>query len=94
MYRFVKTSPDSPRSRQKRDETRDEFVAYGTPTSELPDPVARAIGGLVDQIDKLSARINELENKTQLPDAVATNHVEGEGADDDRVTKLPIRTRG
>jgi serine O-acetyltransferase len=80
--------------RQKRDEAREEFVAYGTPTADLPDPVARAIGGLVDQIDKLSARINELESRTQLPDAVSANRVEGEDADDDRVTKLPIRTRG
>ncbi|MCC6467879.1 MAG: serine O-acetyltransferase [Alphaproteobacteria bacterium] len=75
-------------------EQRSEFMAYGTPTTDLPDPVARAIGGLVDQIDKLSARINELENKTQLPDAVATSRVEGENADVERVTKLPIRTRG
>ncbi len=75
-------------------EKRDEFVAYGTPTAELPDPVARAIGGLVDQIDKLSARINELENRTQLPDAISADRVEGQNADDDRVTKLPIRTRG
>ena len=68
---------------------REGFVAYGTPTSDLPDPVARAIGGLVDQIDRLSARINQLE---QNPPAQAAPQVAAEQDTQDRVTRL--RPRG
>ncbi|MCK6453595.1 MAG: serine O-acetyltransferase [Alphaproteobacteria bacterium] len=74
-------------------EQRGEFMAYGTPTADLPDPVARAIGGLIDQIDRLGARITELEGKLQervVP--VATPPAAGD-ADADRVTKLQLRTR-
>ncbi len=38
-----------------------EFRAYGTPTVEAPDPVARAIDGLMDQVSRLQARIDQLE---------------------------------
>lgn len=40
-----------------------EFQAYGTPTGDLPDPVARAIDGLLDQVSRLKARIEELERQ-------------------------------
>ena len=44
----------------KREE-RPPFVAYGTPTGDLPDPAARAIEGLLDEVSKLKARVDELE---------------------------------
>ena len=37
------------------------FVAYGTPTGDLPDPVARALEGLLDEVQSLRARVNALE---------------------------------
>lgn len=37
------------------------FVAYGTPTGDLPDPVARALDGMMAEISELQARIKELE---------------------------------
>ena len=37
------------------------FAAYGTPTTNMPDPTSRAIDGLLDQLDQLSNRIRELE---------------------------------
>lgn len=40
------------------------FSPYGTPMGDLPDPVARAIEGLVDQVSSLKARIDELENRS------------------------------
>ncbi|MBI1774619.1 MAG: serine O-acetyltransferase [Proteobacteria bacterium] len=46
-----------PRARDKAP----EFVAYGTPTADLPDPVARAIDGLLSEMLQLRARIEELE---------------------------------
>ena len=42
-----------------------EFLAYGTPTEDLPDPVAQAMAGLVDQIDWLRARVEELERQIE-----------------------------
>jgi serine O-acetyltransferase len=41
------------------------FVAYGTPTGDLPDPVARAIDGLLDEVQTLRARVNSLEERGQ-----------------------------
>jgi serine O-acetyltransferase len=52
-----------PREPQKRDQPR--FVAYGTPTGDLPDPVARAIDGLLDEVQSLRARLNNLEKQGQ-----------------------------
>ncbi|MFQ5984063.1 MAG: serine O-acetyltransferase [Alphaproteobacteria bacterium] len=47
----------------ERGEAKEErrFAAYGTPSPDLPDPVSRAIDGLLDHIGKLSARVDELE---------------------------------
>ena len=74
---------------QRPDVQNQDFLAYGTPTTDLPDPVARAIGGLVDQIDRLSARINELE---QNAPGQGTTPVAAEDVSQDRVTRL--RPRG
>ena len=40
---------------------RQRFVAYGTPTGDLPDPVARALEGLLGEVQSLRARVNDLE---------------------------------
>ncbi len=50
-----------PREAQSRQQPR--FVAYGTPTGDLPDPVARAIDGLLDEVQTLRARVNSLEEQ-------------------------------
>jgi serine O-acetyltransferase len=39
------------------------FVAYGTPTGNIPDPIARALDGLLDEVQSLRARVNELEGR-------------------------------
>jgi serine O-acetyltransferase len=49
--------------------SRDKFCAYGTPSADLPDPVARAIDALCEQVNILKARIDELERR----DAAATD---------------------
>ena len=38
------------------------FVAYGTPTGNIPDPIARTLEGLLDEVQSLRARVNELES--------------------------------
>jgi serine O-acetyltransferase len=41
------------------------FMAYGTPTGDLPDPVSRAIEALMAEIARLQARIELLEHQRQ-----------------------------
>lgn len=37
------------------------FAAYGVPSPDMPDPTSRAIDGLLDQLDDMANRIQELE---------------------------------
>ena len=46
-----------------------EFAPYGTPMGDLPDPVARALEGLMDQVTSLKTRISELETQVESIDA-------------------------
>lgn len=55
-------------------EQRDRFVAYGMP-QDLPDPVARAIDGLLGQVTALKLRIDQLES--QLAGAAPVNGANG-----------------
>ena len=48
------------------------FDAYGTPTGDVSDPVSRVIDGLTEQVQALSARVEELERQaTVVPETVA-----------------------
>lgn len=38
-----------------------EFSPYGMPLGDLPDPVVRALDGLMEQVTALKARVDELE---------------------------------
>jgi serine O-acetyltransferase len=40
---------------------KETFAPYGTPLGDLPDPAARAIQGLMEQVTALAARVQELE---------------------------------
>jgi serine O-acetyltransferase len=40
----------------------DEFVAYGTPYGDLPDPVAKVLDGMMGEIQTLRARVDELSD--------------------------------
>lgn len=40
-----------------------DFCAYGIPTTDLPDPVARSLEGMVEMICTLRARIEHLEKE-------------------------------
>ena len=37
------------------------FMAYGTPTGDIPDPIVRALDGLLGEVQSLRARVNQLE---------------------------------
>lgn len=50
----------------KREAPKD-FLPYGTPCEDLPDPIARCVASLMDEVANLKQRIAELEQKTELP---------------------------
>lgn len=58
----------------------EKFVAYGTPTGELPDPVARAIDGLLQEVHGLRARVNELEGQGERQQRLSSVEDQGEQA--------------
>ncbi|HEY4163696.1 MAG TPA: serine O-acetyltransferase [Dongiaceae bacterium] len=57
-----------------------DFDAYGIPGRELPDPVARAMDGLLDQISRLQARVSALEAELQngAPHVNGAPHLNGD----------------
>ncbi len=77
-----------------REETH-EFRAYGLPTGDCPDPVARAVDGLLDQVSSLKTRIDLLERELERrepvpgvrPDGQAANDVNANGGADARREK-------
>jgi serine O-acetyltransferase len=42
-----------------------EFSPYGTPLGDVPDPIARALEGLMEQVTSLKARVDELETEAK-----------------------------
>jgi serine O-acetyltransferase len=46
-----------------RQEKDDRFCAYGTPSGELPDPIARALDDLTNEVRALRGRVVELESE-------------------------------
>ncbi len=63
-----------------RDKTHPEkFAAYGTPSPDLPDPMSRAVDGLLEQSGLLAARVEELERQLEklakaAPDRFEAGH--------------------
>ena len=58
-------------SRESRDNRQppqpQEFAPYATPAEDIPDPVARALNNLVDEVQALRARVAELEAEQGEP---------------------------
>ena len=74
-----------------RDNSR-RFEAYGTAGGEINDPVARSIDGLLDQVQRLTARIGDLEtaleDKTSKDVEIDEKHANSEPA----LKDLPVDT--
>lgn len=73
-----------------------DFVAYGMAAVDLPDPISRAIDGLVEQVEALRQRIGELEtqqkqfeNVTPLGRTAGAEHLSG--ADENGGAVQPLR---
>ena len=68
------------------------FVAYGTPVGDLPDPVARTLQGLLDEVHSLRGRITDLERQRDEASAeIAALKEAGQDQDD---TPKPRRASG
>jgi serine O-acetyltransferase len=59
------------------------FVAYGTPTGDIPDPVARALEGLLDEVQSLRARVNALDSNDGAGDRMENVGRDARGEEDD-----------
>jgi serine O-acetyltransferase len=68
--------------RDRRGEAEPRFVAYGTPTGDASDPVSRAIDGLLDEVQRLRARVGQLEQVADKDDALERIGVEGTGEEE------------
>ena len=55
----------------------DTFLPYGTPCDEVPDPVARAINGLLDEVHRLRARVTEVEHQVETERAPLPLPIDG-----------------
>ena len=64
------------------------FMAYGTPTGDVPDPVARALDGLLSEVQSLRARLNALEASGEV---TASTEKEPEDEGDTRTESAPGR---
>ena len=45
--------------------TLSDFLPYGTPCDEIPDPVARVLNGLLDEVQSLRARVQDVEHQVE-----------------------------
>lgn len=73
----------------------ESFLAYGTPTGDIPDPVARALDGLLDAVQSLRARVNDLEDQLAESERLRQDlpSVSGEsGPERPRKIELPRRS--
>ncbi len=54
------------------------FLPYGTPCEDLPDPIARCVASLMDEVATLKTRLAELESKKPTTGAEVLPFAEGE----------------
>ena len=54
-------------TRRPPGEARAAFAPYGVSDEDIPDPIARALTGLLDEVASLRARVNELEAEKSMP---------------------------
>lgn len=65
-------------SRHKKTAADEDFLAYGTP-EKIPDPVARALDGLLDQVSTLKARLDAIEARDDHEDVAGPAFESGGG---------------
>ena len=61
------------------------FAAYGAPDCDAPDPMARAVDGLLEQVATMSARIEDLERQLKnKPAPIPPGQITSEDFNDDK----------
>jgi serine O-acetyltransferase len=66
-------------TRRPPGEAKDNFAPYGISGGEdIPDPIARALSGLLDEVQSLRARVNELEGEKSMPQPGAPHAIADE----------------
>lgn len=61
----------------------DHFAAYGTPSADLPDPVANSLEGLLREVTELRARLTEVEKQQEEAKATMSGYGPALAADDE-----------
>jgi serine O-acetyltransferase len=61
-------NPARQATRRPPGEVRPAFEPYGVSGDDIPDPIARALSGLLDEVASLRARVNELEGEKTAAD--------------------------
>jgi serine O-acetyltransferase len=56
--------PARPMGSEKKDE-KPQFLPYGTPCDEIPDPVVHALSGMMQEVTALKARLEEMERQRE-----------------------------
>jgi len=67
-----------------------DFLPYGTPCEDLPDPIARCVASLMDDVAALKSRLAELESKKQPTEAEVLPFAEGQGKRRPQGRKLDV----
>jgi serine O-acetyltransferase len=65
-------------TRRAPGEARPAFTPYGISGEDISDPVARALSGLLDEVQTLRARVNELESEKSVPQSAAPHGITDE----------------
>ncbi|WP_417318172.1 serine O-acetyltransferase [Emcibacter sp.] len=65
----------------------EDFCAYGMPTDDIPDPIARSLEGMFDMVCGLRSRIEELEK--EVAELETENSLLARGKKKSRDKKLP-----
>ncbi len=71
---------------ERGDERERIFAAYGVSSSDMPDPVSKALNGLLDHITKLETRVTELEGERLTGEAQGIGTVHDTGDEDRAAT--------
>jgi serine O-acetyltransferase len=72
----IPARPVGPRAAETK---REAFLPYGTPCDDIPDPVARALNGLLEEVVGLRSRIAELEARPSIAPSPEFAVIDGEG---------------
>lgn len=72
--------------------SKEEFTAYGTPTTDLADPLTRTVDNLVETVAALRARIEELEREKEGEHEQAARRTASGGETSERGHDLKIAT--